>query len=396
MTFKFKELEGLLVCPGSRTALVQEGDSLVCVDGACRLKFAIRDEIPIMLVDEADQAVARGMGRHHAAAIRTRPQDDGPLAKTVNRNTIPELQHSYAVARAAVLVLGTAIATVSTLGRTSDGRANSTGHRADRSPRGRLRKSEWPAERTPPLGWRNRSQARSRDGIGKFYFGREIAQVMGYQGIDWLERPERESEEHLSALIDSLKLAPGNVVADIGAGSGVISLMMAKKIGPNGTVLAVDIQEEMLSVLSKRLKQLNVTNVEPVHGTVKSPNLKAGSVDLALMVDVYHEFNFPYEMVREISKALKPGGRVVFVEYRKEDPNVPIKLVHKMTESCRSNREAGQPEFGLHWLRRRLSVLPRQHVIVFERRPGPVRGPEKATGGSVKRNRRHRSGGGER
>jgi precorrin-6B methylase 2 len=205
------------------------------------------------------------------------------------------------------------------------------------------------------------------DGIGKFYLGREIAHVMGYQGIAWLERPERESEEHLTQLVDSLKLAPGMVVADIGAGSGVISLKLAKNIGPTGTVLAVDIQEEMLSVLSKRLKQLKITNVKPVHGTVKSPNLKPASVDLALMVDVYHEFNYPYEMLREIAKALKPGGRVVFVEYRKEDPNVPIKLVHKMTEA-QVKLEAGQPEFELHWVET-IGVLPWQHVIVFERRP---------------------------
>lgn len=205
-----------------------------------------------------------------------------------------------------------------------------------------------------------------RDGIGKFYLGREIAHVMGYQGIAWLERPERESEEHLTQLVDSLKLAPGMVVADIGAGSGVISLKLAAKVGPTGTVLAVDIQEEMLSVLSKRLKQLKVTNVKPVHGTVKSPNLKAASVDLALMVDVYHEFNYPYEMLREIAKALKPGGRVVFVEYRKEDPNVPIKLVHKMTEA-QVKREAGQAEFGLQWVET-IEVLPWQHVIIFERR----------------------------
>ncbi len=206
-----------------------------------------------------------------------------------------------------------------------------------------------------------------RDGIGKFYLGREIAHVMGYQGIAWLERPERESEEHLTQLVDSLKLAPGMVVADIGAGSGLISLKVAKKVGPTGTVLAVDIQEEMLSVLSKRLKQLKVTNVKPVRGTVKSPNLKAASVDLALMVDVYHEFSYPYEMLREIAKALKPGGRVVFVEYRKEDPNVPIKLVHKMTEA-QVKREASQPEFGLRWVET-IGVLPWQHVIVFERRP---------------------------
>jgi precorrin-6B methylase 2 len=207
------------------------------------------------------------------------------------------------------------------------------------------------------------------NGIGKFYQGREIAHVMGYAGIDWLERPERETEEHFVQLVDSLKLAPGMTVADIGAGSGVISLKMADRVKPGGMVLAVDIQEEMLSVLSKKLDQLRITNVKPVRGTEKSPNLKPATVDLALMVDVYHEFRFPYEMLREISKALKPGGRVVFVEYRKEDPNVPIKLVHKMTQE-QVKREAGHPEFELRFVET-IGILPRQHVIVFERRSTP-------------------------
>ena len=226
--------------------------------------------------------------------------------------------------------------------------------------------AEEPAKKRPPKRYDVRAR-HDPNGIGKFYFGREIAHVMGYQGINWLERPERESEEHLTQLVDSLKLSPGMVVADIGAGSGVISLMLAKKVGPGGKVFAVDIQEEMLNVLSKRLRQLKVTNVKPVQGTVKSPNLKPASVDLALMVDVYHEFNYPYEMIEGISKALKPNGRLVFVEYRKEDPNVPIKLLHKMTEA-QVKREANQPEFGLHWLET-IEVLPWQHVIVFERRP---------------------------
>jgi precorrin-6B methylase 2 len=204
------------------------------------------------------------------------------------------------------------------------------------------------------------------NGIGKFYMGREIAHVMGYAGIDWLERPERETEEHLTQLVASLKLAPGMVVADIGAGSGVISLKLAERVKPGGTVFAVDIQEEMLSVLSKKLEQLGITNVKPLRGTEKSPNLKPGSVDLALMVDVYHEFKFPYEMLREISKALKPGGRVAFVEYRKEDANVPIKLVHKMTEA-QVKREAALPELELTFLET-IGVLPWQHVIIFERR----------------------------
>jgi precorrin-6B methylase 2 len=210
------------------------------------------------------------------------------------------------------------------------------------------------------------------DGIGKFYMGREIAHVMGYQGIDWLERPERETEEHLTQLVNSLKLTPGMVVADIGAGSGVISIKMAEKVAPGGTVLAVDIQEEMLSVLSKRCKQLKITNVKPVHNTEKSPNLKPGTVDLALMVDVYHEFRYPYEMLLAISKALKPGGRVAFVEYRKEDPKVLIKLVHKMTED-QVKREAAEPELELAHVET-IEILPRQHVIIFEHRPKPPAG----------------------
>jgi precorrin-6B methylase 2 len=210
-------------------------------------------------------------------------------------------------------------------------------------------------------------QKHDRDGIGKFYMGREIAHVMGYAGIEWLERPERETEEHLVQLVDALKLMPGMVAADIGAGSGVITVKMAEKVGPTGTVMAVDIQEEMLSVLSKRLKQLGITNVKTVHGTEKSPNLKPGTIDLALMVDVYHEFKFPYEMLSQIAKALKPGGRVVFVEYRKEDPNIPIKLVHKMTEA-QVKKEAAAPELELRFVETN-EVLPRQHIIIFERRP---------------------------
>ncbi len=210
-------------------------------------------------------------------------------------------------------------------------------------------------------------QRHDPNGIGKFYFGREIAHVMGYAGIEWLERPERETEEHLHQLVDSLKLTPGMTVADIGAGSGVISIQLAHKVGARGTVLAVDIQDEMLSVLSKRVKQLGLTNVQTVKGTERSPNLKPASIDLALMVDVYHEFRYPYEMLGEISKSLKAGGRVVFVEYRKEDPDVPIKLVHKMTEK-QVKKEAAQPEFKLRHVET-IGVLPRQHVIVFERIP---------------------------
>ncbi|WP_437194339.1 class I SAM-dependent methyltransferase [Planctomicrobium sp. SH527] len=208
-------------------------------------------------------------------------------------------------------------------------------------------------------------QIHDPNGIGKFYFGREIARVMGHPGIAWLERPEREEEERLSLLIESLKLEPGMVVADIGAGSGVITIPLAKAVGPEGRVMAVDIQKEMLRALEFKCKGLGVENVTPVLGKTFSPNLDDESIDLAIMVDVYHEFNLPYEMLLAISKSLKPGGRIAFVEYRKEDPSVPIKEVHKMSEA-QVKLEASQPEFQLEWVET-FPKLPRQHVILFKK-----------------------------
>lgn len=204
------------------------------------------------------------------------------------------------------------------------------------------------------------------NGIGKFYLGREIAHVMGHQGIRWLERPEREEEERLSLLVKGLKIEPGITVADIGAGSGVIAVLLAKAVGPEGTVLAVDIQQEMLDALQDKCKLLNVENIEGVLGTTQSPRLAAGTVDLVVLVDVYHEFDFPYEMLNEITKSLKPGGRVAFVEYRLEDPQVPIKLVHKMSEA-QVKREALVEGHGLKY-KETFGKLPRQHVVIFEKK----------------------------
>ncbi len=204
------------------------------------------------------------------------------------------------------------------------------------------------------------------NGIGKFYLGREIAHVMGHQGIQWLERTEREEEEGLTQLVSALDLKPGQVVADIGAGSGVISLMLAERVGTKGTVLAVDIQQEMLDALAVHCKQNNVTNIEPILGTTTSPNLKPGTVDLVIMVDVYHEFDMPFEMLSAISKSLKPSGRIAFVEYRKEDPTVPIKEVHKMSEK-QVRKEAEEVSLSLVWLKT-YRKLPRQHVVFFEKR----------------------------
>lgn len=203
------------------------------------------------------------------------------------------------------------------------------------------------------------------NGIGVFYMGREIAHVMGHQAADWLERPEREEEEKTDLLVDSLKFHEGEVVADIGCGSGYVSRKIAKKIGETGTVYGVDIQEEMLALLAKRMAMFRITNVKPVMGTTTDPKVPAASCDTMIMVDVYHEFDQPYEMIRNMIAGLKSGGRLVFVEYRGEDPDVPIKLVHKMTEAQVRKEMGIQPELEFS---ETLEVLPRQHVIIFKKK----------------------------
>jgi precorrin-6B methylase 2 len=201
------------------------------------------------------------------------------------------------------------------------------------------------------------------NGTGKFYMGREIALVMGHEGAGWLERPEREEEEEPAKLLKSLKIKPGDVVADIGAGSGYMTFHLSDLVGPKGKVYAVDIQAEMLRIIRRRMKNRGITNVEPVLGAVADPKLPVAGVDLILMVDVYHEFEFPYEMTVAMLKALKPGGRLVFVEYRLEDPEVPIKLVHKMSE------KQVKKEMEIHPVRwvETIGILPRQHIIIFKK-----------------------------
>jgi ubiquinone/menaquinone biosynthesis C-methylase UbiE len=208
-------------------------------------------------------------------------------------------------------------------------------------------------------------QEHDPNGSGKFYMGREIALVMGHQGADWLERAEREAEEKPELLIEALKLKVGDRVADIGAGTGYLARRLATRVGQPGTVYAVEIQPEMLVILTNKMAQLGITNVKPVLGTITDPKLPAASVDLILMVDVYHEFSHPYEMMRAICQALKPDGRVAFVEYRGEDPDVPIKLVHKMTEAQVRKEAAVHP---LMW-EETIKTLPRQHIILFRKKP---------------------------
>lgn len=204
----------------------------------------------------------------------------------------------------------------------------------------------------------------SPDGIGKAYMGRDIAKVMSYYGASWLERPERKEEERPDLVLAALDLKPGMKVADIGAGSGYYSSRIAERVGKEGIVYAVDVQPEMIEILRLQMKQRHVTNVTPILGTETDPKLPASALDLAIMVDVYHEFEYPYEMLAAIVKALKPGGRVAFVEFRGGDPAVPIKAVHTMTEAQVRKEAAVQP---LEWVKT-VSDLPWQHLIVFRKK----------------------------
>jgi SAM-dependent methyltransferase len=202
----------------------------------------------------------------------------------------------------------------------------------------------------------------SSDGIGKTYHGREISHVMGHPGIGWLERTEREKEEAPSKAIAALKLAPDAVVADIGAGSGYYTFRLAPLV-PQGRVVAVDIQPEMLAYMNEEMRARGVKNVQPHLGSVTELKLPDASLDAVLMVDAYHEFDHPAEMLISIKAALRKGGRIYLVEFRAEDPKVPIKQLHKMSEAqARKELEAA----GFRFLENRPD-LPWQHLMVFEK-----------------------------
>jgi FkbM family methyltransferase len=205
----------------------------------------------------------------------------------------------------------------------------------------------------------------SRDGIGKWYMEREISHVMGHLGAGWLERPARERQERTDLLISGLPLEEDDVVADIGAGTGYFSFPIAERV-PRGRVYAVDIQPEMLAYIEQRIEERGADNVVPVLGSITSPELPAGAIDLAFIVDAYHEFSHPAEMGAALVEALKPGGRLVLIEYRAEDPSVPIKTLHKMSEAqVRREMDA----LGLSWVETQ-DYLPQQHVLIFEKPAG--------------------------
>lgn len=198
------------------------------------------------------------------------------------------------------------------------------------------------------------------NGIGKWYMGRQIAHVMSHFGIDWLEREEREQEENTTQLLKNMNLRPGMIVADIGAGSGYHSSLISKMIGP-GKIYAVDVEPEMISYLNDRIAREKLSNVVTVLGDGKKVPLKANSIDLMFLVDVYHEVDHPYEMGRSMLEALKPGGKLYLVEFRAEDPKVPIKTIHKMSEK-QAVKELTAVGFQFE---RNINNLPWQHCLVF-------------------------------
>ena len=198
------------------------------------------------------------------------------------------------------------------------------------------------------------------NGIGKWYMGREIAYVMGYQGIGWLERSEREKEENVSKLIKNMRIKSNDVIADIGAGSGYHTFRMAS-LAPNGLVYAVDIQTEMLMAIENKKTFSENSNIETILGTEKTVELPKNSVDKILMVDVYHEFSFPIEMIASMKSALKSNGELFLIEYRAEDPLVPIKTIHKMSEK----QAIKEMEAAGFKLRKNIDNLPWQHCMIF-------------------------------
>ena len=201
---------------------------------------------------------------------------------------------------------------------------------------------------------------RRTTGIGKFYMDREISFVMGHRAAGWLNRPERIREEMPDDVVANMGLESDHVVADIGAGSGYFSFRIADRV-PSGKVLAVDIQPEMLQLIERQKTDTGVANIEGVLGQIDNPNLAPNSIDAAIMVDAYHEFSHPFEMINGIYNALRPGGRIFLLEYRGEDDSVPIRPLHKMMEEQVVKEMS---VFGLEWTET-LDFLPWQHMMIF-------------------------------
>lgn len=218
-----------------------------------------------------------------------------------------------------------------------------------------------------PHWWRGGSESEASsyrdDAASGFYMGRKIARTMHWRGADWLVRDTRESEENTSMLLQQLQIKPGQVVCDIGSGNGYHTLEIARLVGPTGRVIATDIQPQMLEMLSERARLASITNIEMIESEVDDPNLPERQIDLVLMADVYHEFSFPAEILQKVYASLKDQGVVALLEFRGEDPRVPIKPLHKMSKKqIRLELEAN----GFRFVRS-FDGLPWQHLMFFKR-----------------------------
>ena len=253
--------------------------------------------------------------------------------------------------------------------------AQSSGDSLNGPDTSKAKSTEPKAKVHPKQAVRPRSKERARRDPPGFYMGRRIAEVMSWQGVDWLFRETRIEEEQPEAMLDALEIPRGAVVADVGAGAGYHSVRLARRVGPTGTVFATDIQPEMIQMLRQHARASGFPNIQPILSTPRDPRLPEGKVDLILMVDVYHECSHPEETLRGLWRALRPGGRLVLVEFRGEDENVPIKPEHKMT-LAQVRREV-EPQ-GFEFVDC-LGFLPWQHIILF-RKPDAARGGDQAPG----------------
>ena len=328
----------LLQCPLTKTVLTATPKGYLNHDAEQPLLYPVVDGLPILIVEKA-----RSLSAEEWESIKREPIEEPASSQSDTSAAVTQTAHLALL----LCAIGFFISF-----------CNINGHPL-------LAEDTKEEVKVPLLKRYSFNDDHDPNGIGKFYMGREIARVMSFHGAPWLERPEREEEEKLSKLIELLNIKPGMNIADIGAGSGRISVLLAKETGKHGIVYAVDIQKEMITLIEKKMKSQNITNIKPVLCTEKSPKLETNSVDLAIFVDVYHELEFPYEVLLELSKVIKAGGRIALVEYRLEDPKIPIKTIHKMSEK-QAKRELELKELGFKWIKTH-DELPRQHVLVFER-----------------------------
>jgi len=356
---------------GATAASILRGDHPTVQDVLAAPRVVVRsgDPATVRIGDDASNIewsvrATPGTDGRVSLAVDLEVARDRTLGRRVDRTGARAVDRRRTVAPGRPLAITTAAFATTTVRELDGGRLTVPRAVDDDQPPVVIVMTVSPSDTVPPLPETiYRTGKATRDGTGRYHFDREIAQVMGHLGAGWLERPEREREERTARLLEMLQVEPGSVVADIGAGSGYFTRRLAGLVGDDGRVLATDIQPEMLEILRQGLIAEGIENVEPILGRVDDAGLAPASVDLILLVDVYHEFDHPWEMARSMRRALRPGGRVALVEYRANDPVVPIKPLHTMTaEQSRLEFEAA----GFRLVEEREDGLPWQRLQIFE------------------------------